>query len=222
MKYKEWKKYYSSILQMPYHYIKEVGDNLYKIYKEGEKMKYGVLTNFLHDWALLKIKPNLFNHCTYGKVVFCSEDSPWHVDQESDFWVSKQIKLISNKQAFEIIKNKHYQFKKLVVDFDDTLFSGKLYPKVGKQKLIHKLVASYVRYKHKKGWVVILNTLREKGKGLEEAIKACELHNIPIDLYNENYKPDIERWGESRKIGATLSIDDTQVGLIGFLLRMFK
>lgn len=63
--------------------------------------------------------------------------------------------------------------------------------------------------------------MRENGKGLEEAKQACEDYNIPIDLHNENYKPDIERWGESRKIGAQLSIDDTQVGFIGWMLRRF-
>lgn len=113
--------------------------------------------------------------------------------------------------------------KKLVIDFDCTLFSpGKVWPEVGKQKWIHKLVTSYVRRKKKQGWVVILNTLREYGKGLEEAIEACKTHNIPIDLVNENYQPDIDTWGESRKIGATRSIDDTQVGLIGWALRTFS
>ncbi len=92
---------------------------------------------------------------------------------------------------------------------------------MGRQTLVNKLVAYYVRYKKKQGWVIILNTLRESGKGLELAIEACETNNIPIDYYNENYPPDVEYWGESRKIGATRTIDDTQVGLIGFLLRHF-
>ncbi len=52
-------------------------------------------------------------------------------------------------------------------------------------------------------------------------MEACKRHNIPIDYVNENYPPDVMRWGESRKIGCQLSIDDTQIGLLGFLLRRF-
>jgi len=113
--------------------------------------------------------------------------------------------------------------KKLSVDFDCTLFSlSENWPEVGKQKLIHKFVASYVRRKKKQGWVIILNTMREYSKGLDIAVEACKAHNIPIDYVNENYPPDIERWGESRKIGATRSIDDTQIGIIGWALRTFS
>lgn len=111
---------------------------------------------------------------------------------------------------------------KLTVDFDKTLFSApEIWPEVGRQKLIHKLVAAYVRRKKKQGWVIILNTMREKSKGLQAAVDACKAHNIPIDYANENPPEDIAQWGESRKIGATRSIDDTQVGLIGWALRTF-
>lgn len=109
--------------------------------------------------------------------------------------------------------------KKLSVDFDNTLFHTDNYPNVGKQRLMNKLVACYVRRKKKQGWIIILNTMRGPDKGLEAAKAACEAYNIPIDYYNENYPPDIEKYGESRKIGAQLSIDDTQIGLIGWLLR---
>ena len=70
--------------------------------------------------------------------------------------------------------------------------------------------------------LMVDNTMRENGKGLEQAKEVCEKFKIPIDLYNENYQPDIDRWSDSRKIGAQLSIDDTQVGLIGWLLRRFR
>ena len=186
-------------------------------------MKYGVLTNMLHDWALLEIyKTDKSKNNATGEIIATSKESIWHVGEGCDYWALKQIKFISNKQAEEIKSYNHYQIPKLSVDFDGTLFSCENYPSVGKQKLIHKLVASYVRYKHKHGWIIILNTMRESGKGLEQAKEACKVHNIPIDLYNQNYHPDIERWGDSRKIGAQLSIDDTQVGLIGWLLRRFR
>jgi hypothetical protein len=113
---------------------------------------------------------------------------------------------------------------KLSVDFDSTLASDPdgIWPKAGKQKLIHKLVASYIRHMHNKGWVIILNTMREPGKGLEEAIAYCKDHNIPIDYYNDNVPEDTEMFGYSRKVGCTRSIDDTQVGFIGWALRTFS
>jgi hypothetical protein len=64
--------------------------------------------------------------------------------------------------------------------------------------------------------------MRESGKGLEEAKKFCEDKNIPIDLYNENLILDTDKFGYSRKIGCTRSIDDTQIGLIGLILRRFS
>jgi len=111
---------------------------------------------------------------------------------------------------------------KLSVDFDKTLFHTTNFPQLGKHRFLNRLVASYVRHKKKKGWIIILNTLREHDKGtLQMAINACEDHNIPFDYVNENYPPDVEYWGDCRKIGATLSIDDTNVGIIGLLLRKF-
>jgi len=109
---------------------------------------------------------------------------------------------------------------KLVVDFDSTLCHTD-FPIIHGQNLVNKLVSAYVRYKRKQGWVIILNTMREYGKGLEEALLACEEFNIPIDYYNENCHADIEKWGDSRKIDATLNIDDRNIGFIGFLLRKF-
>ncbi len=186
-------------------------------------MKYGILTNFLHDWALMEVYSiDKSKDRAMGEIIAVSNGSPWCVGEAHDYWALKQIKFVNKKQAEEIMKHNHYQFQKLTVDFDGTLFSWGNYPSVGKQKWIHKLIANYVRHKHKHGWIVILNTMRESGKGLEEAKKACEMYNIPIDLYNQNYQPDIDRWGDSRKIGAQLSIDDTQVGLIGWLLRRFR
>jgi hypothetical protein len=113
------------------------------------------------------------------------------------------------------------QIKKLAVDFDNTLFHTSNFPEVGKPTIANKIVWWYVRRKKKQGWIIILNTLREKSKGLDDAMEACKRHNIPIDYVNENYPPDVMRWGESRKIGCQLSIDDTQIGLLGFLLRRF-
>ncbi len=110
--------------------------------------------------------------------------------------------------------------KKLVVDFDGTLCCT-AWPKVGKRKLIHKLIAAYVRRKHSKDWVVIINTLREHGNGtLDAALMAMGEWEIPWDYVNENYPPDNKKYGlDARKIGATLNIDDKNIGFIGWLLR---
>ncbi len=107
----------------------------------------------------------------------------------------------------------------LSVDFDRTLFSLGEFPEVGKRRLANRLVAWYVRRKKRQGWTIILNTLREPGKGLEQAVEACRAYGIPIDLVNSNDPRQIKKWGESRKIGCSLAIDDRNIGLVGWLLR---
>jgi hypothetical protein len=185
-------------------------------------MKYGVLISPINEWLLLDISKVKMRTAT-GTVLYTPFENcyAWRIGEKNNSWVKKAIVFVSKKEADFILKTHYFSRPKLTVDFDKTLFPSPNYPKIGKQKLVHKIVSSYVRYKHRQGWIIILNTMREKGKGLEEAKKACFDNNIPIDLYNENYGPDIVRWGESRKIGATLSIDDTQIGFIGWLLRKF-
>ena len=181
------------------------------------------LSNILGDWAILDIrkKNSKLNDRLEGIVLQTSDDSLWYVGEYSYAWAKKSCRKLSKVEAESFHNLGYYSPLKLAVDFDNTLFHTTLinFPMIFHQKLIHKIVASYVRYKKKKGWTIILNTLREKGKGLEEALEACKIYNIPIDLVNENLQVDIDKWGDSRKIACTLSIDDTQVGLIGFLLR---
>jgi len=112
--------------------------------------------------------------------------------------------------------------KILAVDFDNTLFTTITYPNKVKVCFINRLVQFYVRKKHKQGWIIILNTLREKGKGLEIAISCCKEYNIPIDLVNENHFSLVNQWGDSRKIAADLYLDDRNAGFIGWLLRRSK
>jgi len=114
------------------------------------------------------------------------------------------------------------EVKRICVDFDNTLFhTSKDFPKVGKQRLANKLVAWYIRRKKRQGHIIVLNTLREYGKGLEEAMEACRKYGIPIDYVNENLPDSIAFWGDSRKIGCDINIDDKNVGLIGWILRVF-
>jgi hypothetical protein len=112
------------------------------------------------------------------------------------------------------------QGKRLAVDFDGTLFHTKdTFPGTGKQRSANLLVSAYVRHKKAQGWTIVLNTMREKGKGLEAAVAACDVYHIPIDEVNTNDPDKILKFGDSRKIDSDLSIDDRQVGLIGWLLR---
>jgi len=180
------------------------------------------ISNILKDWAILDIdkKSIKLKNSLEGRVLQTSDDSPWYVGEYST-WTKKSCRKLTKTEEESFNNLGYYSPLKLAVDFDNTLFHTTLanFPMIFNQKLIHKVVASYVRYKKKKGWVIILNTLREKGKGLEEALAACKHFKIPIDYVNENLQVDIDKWGDSRKIACTLSIDDTQVGLIGFLLR---
>lgn len=111
--------------------------------------------------------------------------------------------------------------KILCVDFDKTLAHPVEFPYNLKITWMNRLVWYFVRYMKSKGYIIILNTLRESNKGLEWAVDFCRYHGIPIDYANENVPSEIAKWGESRKLACRYSIDDTQVGLIGWLLRKF-
>ena len=110
----------------------------------------------------------------------------------------------------------------LSVDFDNTICRTKhTFPKCGKPTLLNKIVWRYIRYKKKQGWTIILNTLREPYKHLDEAVRFCKLNNIPIDYVNQNLPSEVKKWGDSRKISCDLQLDDKNIGLIGWLLRRF-
>lgn len=111
--------------------------------------------------------------------------------------------------------------KIIAVDFDGTLCTGN-YPDAGKQKLIHKIILWYVKKEQKKGAIIILNTLRNTDELIKTALAFCNTHNFYPDLVNENYQPCIDKYKDSRKIACTLNIDDTNIGLIGWLLRKFS
>jgi hypothetical protein len=113
--------------------------------------------------------------------------------------------------------------KVLAVDFDGTLCTT-AWPEIGKRKLIHKLVASYVRYKSKHGWTIILNTLRDKNNkkapmSLFYAESKCVIWDIPISFINDNVPVLTQKYGYARKIKADLYLDDHNIGLLGWLLR---
>lgn len=111
--------------------------------------------------------------------------------------------------------------KRLAVDFDMTLFHVLSFPHESSVTWLNRIVHWYVRHKKKQGWFIIINTCREEGKGLDMVRAMCELYKIPYDLINEQEPNAVAMWGESRKIACDISIDDTQIGAIGWLLRHF-
>ena len=121
------------------------------------------------------------------------------------------------------VEQEAYEKKRLTlaVDFDSTIAHVIHFPDNMGVTFVNKLVHAYIRYKKRKGWVIILNTLREPHKGLPEALEFCKQHNIPIDYVNENVPEEVELWGDSRKISARRTLDDTAIGFIGWMLRTF-
>ncbi len=111
--------------------------------------------------------------------------------------------------------------KRLAVDFDNTLFHCLDFSNTSKVTCLNRIVHWYVRHKKKQGWFIIINTCREENKGLNMVRSMCDMYRIPYDAINEQEPTAEEVWGHSRKIACDLSIDDTQCGLLGFLLRRF-
>ena len=89
------------------------------------------------------------------------------------------------------------------IDFDGTLFEEK-YPEIGSPI---RGTIEFVKYLKEEGVQLILHTNRE-GKLLEDAVEACKSVGIEFDAINQNLQWRIDTWGESRKIGADVYIDD--------------
>ena len=118
------------------------------------------------------------------------------------------------------------KIKSIALDFDGTLCTT-AFPEVGKRYWIHKLVAWYIRKMHKKGCVIILNTLRDKDNNkygnepFNNACFYCGKWHIPIDVFNDNEKWATEKYGYARKIKADRYLDDRNFGILGFILRLY-
>lgn len=112
------------------------------------------------------------------------------------------------------------QQKILAVDFDNTLFHLAGYPFRSTVRFGNRLVHRFVRRKKKQGWHIVLNTCRH-GEALEYARRLTAEYRLPVDAVNENHPVLVAQYGDCRKIACTISLDDTQLGLIGWLLRHF-
>lgn len=95
------------------------------------------------------------------------------------------------------------EIKTVAVDFDGTLFVEE-YPEIGRP--IWSTI-EYVKNLKAQGVELILYTNRE-GSLLQHAIAACKTVGITFDAINENLAWRVDEWGQSRKIGADLYIDD--------------
>ena len=120
-------------------------------------------------------------------------------------------------QLKKIIKGKLR--KVIAVDFDRTLAMG--YPKPRYQTLLNKLILWYCRINQKLGNIVILNTLRH-GEALDEALKYLKGLDFHPDYTNRNTVEGTNKWGYARKIACDVNIDDRNIGLLGFILRVWR
>lgn len=96
----------------------------------------------------------------------------------------------------------------IAVDFDGTLFTENLFPKVGLPifKNINKVLQL-----QELGHTLILWTCRT-GQALKDAINASKKVGIYFSFINENYPERIKDYDiESRKINADIYIDDRAI-----------
>lgn len=92
----------------------------------------------------------------------------------------------------------------IAVDFDGTLSYGE-YPYTGKP---NKRLIDWLILRKSGGDKLILWTCRHD-KPLEDAVLWCKEQGLEFDAVNENLPEMIERFGESRKVGADYYIDDS-------------
>jgi uncharacterized pyridoxamine 5'-phosphate oxidase family protein len=106
-------------------------------------------------------------------------------------------------------------YETIGVDFDGTLCEN-AFPEVGEPKT-H--IIKYIVRQAERGSKIILLTCRENGterRLLDEAVRFCELHDIPLHALNENpWNPFPAIYGTTanRKVFAHLYIDDNAVNV---------
>lgn len=113
-----------------------------------------------------------------------------------------------NREIFIKILEEYYanpnnKFKfVLSVDFDDCVCYSN-YPLCGNSTPVVPFIRSIQRL----DIILMLNTCRE-GEPLKMAVAWCNEQGIEFDLINENDPERIKVFGECRKLGCDLSIDD--------------
>lgn len=94
----------------------------------------------------------------------------------------------------------------IAVDFDGTLCTNK-YPQIGEP---NKQLFQILINKQKAGDIIILNTCRH-GVFLEQAIDFCKSNGLNFEYVNCNTEEGIAKFGDCRKIGADIYIDDKAI-----------
>jgi hypothetical protein len=99
-------------------------------------------------------------------------------------------------------------FRRLVVTVDfDGIISREMYPYVGNPDIV---VIACLKKIREKGGLLVLNTCR-RGDALDAALEYCALFGLSFDEVNANIKGLIDRWGDCRKIGGDIYIDDRDI-----------
>lgn len=114
------------------------------------------------------------------------------------------------------------------VDFDNTLCVNG-WPDIskGEQGFIHRIIMNYMIEQQRKGHEIVLVTMRENKPDkdddyLMQAIMWCGQRGLIIKRANNNTAKMIDEYGPSRKVYCDRYLDDTNYGIIGWLLRMAK
>lgn len=94
----------------------------------------------------------------------------------------------------------------VVVDFDGVI-ADSAYPDIGETD---RFVIGCLRVLRANGARIVLNTCRE-GAPLREAISHCAAEGLVFDAVNENMDHLIARWGDCRKLGGDIYIDDRDI-----------
>lgn len=104
----------------------------------------------------------------------------------------------------------------IAIDFDNTIVKTVVNDVDVKIKRLKFLAKTVINNLYDSGHIIIINTLRENGKKpnpkiLTEAKKYLKEKGIKYHLINKNYKKNINKWYDSRKIACDISIDDRNI-----------
>jgi len=97
----------------------------------------------------------------------------------------------------------------IAVDLDGTAWDEN-WPDIGRFR------PNFIRVMRRlwnEGHLIIINSLRDVGtEEYDDAVDHLEIKDIKYHKFNENLPGIVDHWGESRKIGAHVYIDDRSCG----------
>lgn len=127
-----------------------------------------------------------------------------------EFWTIKKFNYCPdcgnrlNIDAKTILEELNLEWTpRIAVDFDGCLCKSK-YPDCGEPNLaLIELMKDFKEF----GCIIYLNTCRHDN-ALILALEWCKKYDLEFDFVNENDEKMVEIFGESRKLGCDLYIDD--------------